>query len=154
MSAKRNRGFTLIEMMIVVVIVTILLSVALPAYQHQIRKTKRAIGKGHLLEVASRQEQFFANNKTYAQKMTDLGYTFDTDDDNDFMIDTDGEMVTDTSTNRIYIIRMQSVSATEFLLHAEPELNQEKDTQCMTFTLDHMGSKGIIDGALSVEECW
>ena len=61
--STKNRGFTLIEMMIVLVILGLLILVALPAYQQQILKTKRSLGKGELLEVLARQEQFFVNNK-------------------------------------------------------------------------------------------
>ena len=60
---RKNKGFTLIELMIVIVIVAVLLAVALPAYQDSVIKSNRSAGRGILLDVASRQEQYFINNK-------------------------------------------------------------------------------------------
>ena len=50
------RGFTLVELMIVIVIVAILLAVALPSYQNSVQKGRRADAKAALLDVANRQE--------------------------------------------------------------------------------------------------
>jgi type IV pilus assembly protein PilE len=60
--------------MIVIVIAGILFFVALPAYQNSVLKSNRAAGRGVLLDVASRQEQYFINNKQYADALPDLGY--------------------------------------------------------------------------------
>lgn len=59
------KGFTLIEMMIVVVIIAILATVAVPSYQEQVRKGKRADGKGMLLDLASKQERFYTQFSSY-----------------------------------------------------------------------------------------
>lgn len=66
MKQHRNQGFTLIEVMIVVVIVGILASIALPSYQNHIRKTRRAVAAGCLLEQAQFMERFYTTNMTYA----------------------------------------------------------------------------------------
>ena len=63
--AKRS-GFTLIELMIVVVIIGILLSIAVPAYSEYIRRAHRAAAQQFLLEVAQRQEQYLLDNRQYA----------------------------------------------------------------------------------------
>mgnify|MGYP001603084276 CR=1 FL=1 len=146
------RGFTLIEVMIVVVIVSILLMVALPGYQHQLRKTRRNIAKGKLVEAAALQEQFFVNNKTYAFRLSYLGYT-DADNDNDFMVDSDAKVVADGSRSRIYLIRLQSSDQDEFLLHAVPQLSQAKDAQCPGLSLNQAGQKGVA-GSFDTEACW
>ena len=74
--AAGPRGFTLIEMMIVVSIVVILLSVGLPAYRKQVIQGNRAEGTGTLLRIMDRQERYYANNfpPTYASSMTSLGF--------------------------------------------------------------------------------
>ena len=74
--AAGPRGFTLIEMMIVVSIVVILLSVGLPAYRKQVIQGNRAEGTGTLLRIMDRQERYYANNfpPTYASSMTGLGF--------------------------------------------------------------------------------
>lgn len=62
---RANQGFTLIEAMIVVVIVAILASIALPAYQDSVRKSKRADAQGALLGLANAMERYFTTNGSY-----------------------------------------------------------------------------------------
>lgn len=62
---KQQRGFTLIELMIVVAIVAILAAVAWPSYQNQIRSTNRADAQGALLGLAQAMERHFTQNGTY-----------------------------------------------------------------------------------------
>ena len=62
---RANQGFTLIEILIVIVIIGILASVALPAYQDSIKKSKRADAKGALLSLANAMERYFTTNGTY-----------------------------------------------------------------------------------------
>lgn len=61
-----RRGFTLIELMIVVAIVAVLAMVALPAYQGSVRKSRRAEAVAALSAVQQAQERWRANNTTYA----------------------------------------------------------------------------------------
>ena len=63
---RRCRGFTLLELMIVVAILAIVASIAYPSYLGTVTRTTRSAAKRTLLEVANRQEQFFAENKRYA----------------------------------------------------------------------------------------
>ena len=74
--AAGSRGFTLIEMMIVIVIVSVLLLVGLPAYRKQVIQGNRAEGTGALLRIMDRQERYYANNfpPEYASSMTGLGF--------------------------------------------------------------------------------
>ena len=61
----RCRGFTLMELMIVVVMAAIIAAIAVPAYKEQARTARRATAHAALQDAASRQEQFFLDNKTY-----------------------------------------------------------------------------------------
>ncbi|MBT9507120.1 type IV pilin protein [Rhodoferax sp.] len=65
MKKLRNRGFTLIELMIVVGIVAILASVAYPSYMDSIRKGKRAEGRAALTELMQQQERYMTQNNCY-----------------------------------------------------------------------------------------
>ena len=65
-SARADGGFTLIELMIVVVIIAVLAAIALPAYQQYARETKRADAHSAMLRIAALQEKFFSDNNFYA----------------------------------------------------------------------------------------
>lgn len=61
----RSRGFTLIELMIVVAIVAILASIAYPAYTDSVLKGKRAQARTALLDLMQQQERYMTQNNTY-----------------------------------------------------------------------------------------
>jgi type IV pilus assembly protein PilE len=71
--ALNARGFTLIEVMIVVVIVAILAGIALPSYQEHVRKSRRIDARETLTRMAALQERFFFQNSRYSNKLSDLG---------------------------------------------------------------------------------
>ncbi len=64
---KRVRGFTLIEMMIVVAIIALLASIAIPNYNEYITKSRRGQAKACLQEMAQFMERFYTTNMRYDQ---------------------------------------------------------------------------------------
>lgn len=65
MVSKFSRGFTLIELMVVVAVIGILASIAYPSYQEYVRKSRRAEGRTALLELLQQQERYMTQNNTY-----------------------------------------------------------------------------------------
>ena len=139
-------GITLLEMMIVVVIVAILAAVAYPSYQDYVVRSNRAVGAATLLEVAARQEQYFANNAGYASTTALLGYPAD------YYVDRDGEQ--GTAASGIYLITVDNLSADpelDYTLTATPANYQVRDTDCGNLTLN---DRGVKDQSGAGERCW
>lgn len=74
---KKNSGFTLIELMIVVAIIGVIGAIAMPSYDSYMKKSRRADAKVGLSKLADKQERFYLQNNTYATSLTDLGITND-----------------------------------------------------------------------------
>jgi len=72
-----SRGFSLIELLITLGIIGILASIAYPSYQNHMQKTNRTEGKTTLLEILSKQQNFFGRNMAYTTDLTQLGYAAD-----------------------------------------------------------------------------
>jgi type IV pilus assembly protein PilE len=74
----KSKGFTLIELMIVLVIVAILAAVAFPAYRDSVRKGHRRAAQSAMMEIVNQEHQYFVANSAYADAAT-LGYALDAD---------------------------------------------------------------------------
>jgi len=72
------RGFTLIELMIVVAIVATLAAVAIPAYYNYTMRSRQSAVIGELMAIKSAEERFFADNGGYAGKMNRTGFMYAT----------------------------------------------------------------------------
>jgi type IV pilus assembly protein PilE len=67
---RADKGFSLLELMAVVVIAAIIAAIAVPSYQQHTRKSRRAAATAALVDATSRQEQFFLDNKSYTTTIT------------------------------------------------------------------------------------
>jgi type IV pilus assembly protein PilE len=62
---RRKHGFSLVELMVVLVIVAILAAITYPSYLESVRKTRRAEGRAALLQLMQQQERYYSQNGTY-----------------------------------------------------------------------------------------
>ncbi len=135
MKYRHSRGFTLIEVIIVVAIVAILAAIALPSYQNSVLKSGRAEGKAALLNAAQRLERCFTEFNAY---------------NNANCPDFNPVEITE---NQRYAISLSAVAPMSYTLQAVPQGSQAGDTQCGTLTLSQTGAK-TESGTWNVTECW
>lgn len=130
----KNKGFTLTELMIVVAIVGILASVAYPSYVNHVTTSSRLEAMNALLDVANRQEQFFADNHAYTTVLNNIGV----------------EALTETGLYRISIVS----DGTTFTATATPEVGTvvADDAACAAFNITDAGLRGAT-GKLG-RDCW
>ena len=142
---SRNSGFTLIELIIVAAIIGILAAFAYPAYQDSVQKSRRADGKGVLLELS----QFMERNFTEANR-----YDLDRAG-NAIALPFDEAPVGADATDRSYTITLSNLAASTFQLNAAPA-NGQTDDKCGTLTFNQAGAKGISGAAagVTVGDCW
>jgi len=69
---RADRGFTLIEAVIVMAIIGVLMAIALPSYREHVRKAARADAQAFLTDVASRQQQYLVDKRSYATSVATL----------------------------------------------------------------------------------
>jgi type IV pilus assembly protein PilE len=136
-SSACARGITLIELMVAVAIVAIIASLAVPSYTAYVTRSKRAVAKSALSMVADKQEQFFLDNKRYADDFTEIGYESAT-----IGVDDNGQTVAADADDRVYVISLDNTSSTTYTIEATPQLAQaDLDTACGTLSLTQAGQK-------------
>lgn len=128
----KSRGFTLIELMIVVAVIAILAAIAIPSYQNQVQKTRRADAQTGLLQVAQQLERCFTRTNTYVDCF-------------------DGNNPPDSPDGFYSITFEQGPTATTFLLLATRQGAQANDP-CGNFRLDQRGNRTVTGNADL--RCW
>lgn len=143
---KYSRGVTLVELMVVVVIVAVLMSVAIPSYRQYTMRANRTEGKTLLLQAAAAQERHYLQNNTYA---------------------TNGELtqappnglgLPSTSKSGYYDIQVTNADATGFTVVANAQAGQAEDSDCTVLSIDERGVRyggpGPAGGANNDPACW
>lgn len=145
-AGRKPGGFTLIELMIAVAIVAILMAIAIPSYQTQVRKSRRTSAKTALLDVASREEKYYATNNTYPAALSSVGYT---------NVDGSGALQVPNNTNQDYYsvtFTLATAPATGYTVKATPVGDQAKDT-CGWFAVTDLGVQ-TAQGTTGGGSCW
>lgn len=129
-SLRRMHGFTLIELMIVVAIIAILASIALPSYFNHVRKARRAGGAACAVTAAQQMERFYTTQLAYNAAGAPTVFTCDID------------------TAPYYRVTTTASTATTYTISAQPQGAQASDS-CGTLTINQAGTKSP-----ATQGCW
>ncbi|MBX3712831.1 MAG: type IV pilin protein [Lysobacter sp.] len=142
-SSRRVHGFTLVEMVIVVLIISVLAAIAYPAYQNHVIKTRREAAKACLMEMQQFMERFYTTNLRYDQTVPGGAAVAlppcqaGTDVTNHYQVALDG-----------------APTRTTYRLRAVPQGRQATvDTYCGTMSINNQGGKAVT-GSQTVDYCW
>lgn len=136
--AAMQRGFTLIELMIVVVVIALLAAVALPNYTRYVQRGNRAQAMATLLQYANWMQQQYTINSSYQPGGTAL------------------TLPASINTSTKYTFTINASTPTTYTLWAAPANTSDI---CGTFTLNNTGARGVqISGASGsatvIANCW
>ena len=126
---KKNRGFTLIEMLVVMVVIGILAAIAIPSYQNQLRRGTRSATQALMMDVANKQQFYLQSQRTYASGTTalaDLGIVAPQEVSSFYTID---------------VTKDDTTTPPSFLITATPKTGTRQDGDG-NLTLNQKGDKG------------
>ena len=148
---RQSRGFTLVELMVTVAILSILATIAVTSYSSQVLKSRRTEAKSALLDLAGREEKLFSTANAYSNLEASLGYA------------AAGSTVVMTNMpfgNNYYTLTAQvpdpgqaALIPSTYLLTATPTGSQANDTQCGSFSVNQLGQQNIT-GTTTAASCW
>jgi type IV pilus assembly protein PilE len=155
------RGFSLIELMIVVAIIALIATIAYPSYQNQVQKANRTEAKARLTQGAQLMERFYSDNNTYfidASAGKPVVGTASTAAGLAALYGVSGSTVYSSPDNQPtsqYTLAITTSSSNAFTLTATPRPGyaQAADTKCAAITLTNTGVRGIT-GTGAVKDCW
>lgn len=147
-SRKPLTGFTLVELVVTMAILGILLAIAIPAYTSYVQKGNRPAAKTALLELAAREESYYALNNVYASQPTTLGYS------------ANSISVPGSSQNYYTVTVASATSGTVpgYTLQATPVTGSvQASDACVIYQLDSLGNKTNVTSTgstVSTSNCW
>jgi type IV pilus assembly protein PilE len=137
---RADSGFTLVELMIVIVIVAILMATAIPSYRSYVLRATRADAKKALLARAADLERCYTKNNTYVN----------------VAVTSPCAVVLPDSSSTTYRVEVDTAGITQnsFAIRAVPINGQAADKQCGTFTLDDKNTRGVTNATSTPQDCW
>lgn len=151
MHQRKHKGFTLLELMITVAVITILATIAYPAYQDYVLRAKRADAKAGLLSLRQAQEKYRANCVQYADGIHSSTRTCVSGGDHDLVHGA-------TSPDGNYNLSISNAGSTTYKLTATATGSQTADSDCKTLSIDQDGTKTSTNSSdadsTSTGNCW
>jgi type IV pilus assembly protein PilE len=143
----KQRGFSLIEVMVVLAILAIIAAIGYPSYTEYVSRGKRAEGKSALMRAAQQMERFYSLSNCYPSNTANCGNAGSSAAALTAvnMQSYSGESATTSAYNL-----SATINAQDFTLTATPTFT---DTKCGNLTLMHTGAKNKT-GTDSVQNCW
>lgn len=141
---KSQHGFTLIELMVVVVVVAILAAVAIPSYRDHVMKSNRSAAEAFMLQAANREEQIMLDMRSYVAVTDNASFS------NAPTAASPGiNLPAPDSVANFYTLRIDVPALNTYTITAVPTPRQP-DTLCGTLTLNQAGVKT----AAAPSRCW
>ncbi len=143
---KKMRGMTLIELMVVIGVLGILASIAVPTYRKYLLRAQRSEAKIALLQLQTAQEKYYLQYNAYTDKVTTASTA-----------EVPGLGLPGTSETSKYDIRVTTLGGggQSYTATASPHAGggQTDDKDCANFTITERGQRGI-SGTRTTEYCW
>ncbi len=157
-STVRQRGFTLVELMIVVAIVGILSALAYPSYQSYTQKTRRVAAAGCLMELAQWMERNFTTCLRYDRTGAAPAACATVVTSAQLPVLNCRNELTNAYTFQFTAAVAPATNPAQagYALEAVPGAVQAGDTRCATITLNQAGVKGATgtDATTASNSCW
>jgi type IV pilus assembly protein PilE len=148
-------GFTLVELMVSIIVATILISIAIPSYTSQMRKSRRTEARTALLDLAQREERFMSTNTSYSADQVNLGYSTSTNTSWSNVPVGSGYYRVSVCVAAASPCTGAATTGSVYLLTATAIGAQAKDTTCATFTVDNTGQQAAADSSgNAATTCW
>lgn len=150
----KQRGFTLIELMVAVVVIAILAAISYPSYTEYMNRGKRAEGKAALMRAAQQMERYYSLSNCYpsntAACSTRASCGANASSSALALCHADVRAFSgDAAAGSAYTISV-TTNAQDFTVTATPSYT---DAKCGNYTLTNTGAKGK-SGTESVQNCW